>query len=315
MIRFYKYILPVKACAYVFIVSAFASATYAQQGSSGNTTIYGGAEMTLYGNHNFVTGGNGTQPGIVGTVRTAPFGVLNFASSASSHVGANDANHVDGYIRKDGSGSFIFPTGDNGHYGPFAAVANGTTGAYFFANAGTAVTSNLAGGNYAALPAGAPFNTATKAADLTTVSAVEYWDIDGATPTAITLTWSASGAISALTGSNLSKLTIAGWNGTQWVRIPSAVDVTSTLGGASDLTAGSITSTVSFAPNTYTAYTFAAMADSHVPFGCTTYAYVVSQGTGTSDPNVLSQVDLVTGVTTVRWPGKCNVHPHHGFPE
>lgn len=232
----------------------------AQQASQGNTTIFGGSQMTFFGNHNFITGGQGTQPGIIGTVRTAPFGVLNFAASATGSTGAGDASHVDGYVRKYGTGQFVFPTGDNGHYGPFAATADGTLGAYFFTDPNSATTSNLAGGNYPALPNGGPFSTASKAATLSTVSTQEYWDIDGATATTITLTWSAASAIGSLTGNDLSKLTIAGWNGSQWVALPSAVDGSALLGGSSSLTAGSISTTSAVTPNGYSAYTFAATA-------------------------------------------------------
>ncbi|GAB4021710.1 hypothetical protein [Spirosoma koreense] len=231
----------------------------AQQGSQGNTYIFGGAQMTFFGTHNFLTGGQGALPGIIGTVRSSPSGVLNFAPTATTHTGANDANHVDGYVRKLGTGPFLFPTGDNGHYGPFAAAADGTTGAYFFVDPTSAVTSNLAGGNYAVLPTGGPFPSATKAASLSAVSTREYWDIDGVNATAITLSWSSSSAIGTLTGGDLSKLTVAGWDGTQWVAIPSVVDGTSVLGGSSSLTAGSITTTDSFAPDTYTAYSFGSL--------------------------------------------------------
>ncbi|MBD2757418.1 beta strand repeat-containing protein [Spirosoma validum] len=281
----------------LLVLLVMALSARAQQGSQGNTTIFSGAQMTLFGNHNFLTGGAGTQPGIIGTVRSAPFGVLNFAATATGHTGANDANHVDGYVRKQGAGSFIFPTGDNGHYGPFAAAADGTTGAYIYANPSTAVTSNLGGGNYAALPAGAPFSTSAKAANLSVVSTQEYWDIDGTNNTAITLTWSALSAIGTLTTNDLSKLTIVGWNGTQWVPIASAVDVTSVLGGTSNLTAGSITTTGALAPNAYTAYTFGATA-ALAPFACSSLAYQVA-ATGGGAPSTLYSFNVATGVRTV----------------
>ena len=235
-------------------------AAQAQQASQGNTTIFGGTQMTFFGNHDFIAGGQGTQPGIIGTVRTAPFGILNVASSATGFTGANDANHVDGYVRKYGTGQFVFPTGDNGHYGPFAANTDGTMGAYFFTDPNTAATSNLAGGTYPALPTGGPFSTASKATNLSTVSTQEYWDIDGAAATTITLTWSTASVIGSLTGNDLSKLTIAGWNGSQWVALPSAVNGSSVLGGSSSLTAGSISTTSAIAPDGYSAYTFAATA-------------------------------------------------------
>lgn len=239
------------------ILIALGQIAQAQEGSSGNTTIFNGAEMTFFGDHNFTTGGGGTQPGVIYTIRTAPFGILNFAASASVATGGDDANYVDGYVRKFGTSSFIFPVGDNAHYGPFAAAADGTMGSYFFVNPTTAVTSMLPSGDYPVLPTGGPFPSATFEATLESVSTIEYWDIDGSNATNLTLTWDAASDISGLTASQLNKLTIAGWNGSQWVAIPSKVDLTSILGGTSDLTAGSITTAAPLAPDTYTAYTFA----------------------------------------------------------
>jgi len=233
----------------------------AQEGSQGNTTIFGGAQMTFFSNHNFVTGGGGAQPGVILTERAAGnFGVLNFAGDNLTSTGASDAGYVDGYVRKYGSGTFVFPVGDNGFVGQFAASADGTMGAYFHADANTAVTSNLfTGSDYTALPSGGPFATSSVGTNVEVVSTVEYWDIDGANATPLTLTWDAGSAIGTLTTSQLSKLTIVGWNGTQWVAIPSKVDATSVLGGGSDLTTGSITTISPLAPDTYTAYTFASL--------------------------------------------------------
>lgn len=242
----------------------------AQQGSSGNTTIFNGAEMTFFGQHDFVSGGGGSQPGVINTIRTAPFGILNFAASATSATGMDDANYVDGYVRKYGTSSFIFPVGDNAHFGPFAAQGDGTMGAYYFADPTSAVTSMLPSGNYPVLPAGGPFPSATFEDALEAVSTIEYWDIDGANATPLTLTWDVSSAISTLTTNQLDKLTIAGWNGTEWVAIPSKVDLTSILGGASNLTAGSITTTGSFAPDNYVAYAFASL-DTPMPVTLTSF--------------------------------------------
>ncbi|MBO9613373.1 MAG: T9SS type A sorting domain-containing protein [Dyadobacter sp.] len=233
----------------------------AQEGSQGNTTIFGGAQMTFFSNHNFVTGGGGAQPGVILTERAAGnFGVLNFSGDNLTSTGASDAGYVDGYVRKYGAGAFIFPVGDNGALGQFGASADGVMGAYFHADANTAVTSNLfTGSNYAPLPNGGPFPTSSMGTNVEVVSTVEYWDIDGANATPLTLTWDAGSAIGTLTSSQLNKLSIVGWDGTQWVAIPSKVDVTSILGGTSDLAAGSITTISPLAPDTYTAYTFASL--------------------------------------------------------
>ncbi|MDR6808503.1 hypothetical protein J2Y45_005715 [Dyadobacter sp. BE34] len=235
---------------------ALSGTVQAQQGSSGNTYIFGGAQMTFFGTHDFVNGGSGALPGIIGTVRTDPNGALNFAATAS-HTGASDAAHVDGYVRKYGTSQFVFPVGDNGFYGPFAAAGDATDGAYYHSDPTSAITSNLGGGNYPVLPAGGPFPSATFEATLQAVSTIEYWDINGTNTTPITLTWDAGSNISGLTTAQLDKLTIAGWNGSQWVPITSKVDATSVLGGASSFTAGSITTVSGLSPDTYTAYTFA----------------------------------------------------------
>lgn len=256
------------AAALIFLVTL--TTARAQEGSSGNTTIFNGAQMTFFSDHSFVTGGGGTQPGIINTIRTAPFGILNYGPDANTVTGADDANYVDGYVRKLGSTPFIFPVGDNSHYGPFRAVGDGTTGAYFFADPTSAVTSILPSGNYPVLPMGGPFPSATYEDKLEAVSTIEYWDIDGINPTTLTLTWDASSAISALTTGQLNKLTIAGWNGSQWVAINSVVDVTSILGGASELNSGSITTTAPAAPELFTAYTFASR-DTPLPVTLTNF--------------------------------------------
>lgn len=247
------------AALLAFVSAAAVETAHAQEGSQGNTTIFGGAQMTFFGNHDFVAGGGGAQPGVILTERaTATISYLNFFGNGLTSTGASDAGYVDGYVRKYGTGQFIFPVGDNGFVGQFAAYADATSGAYFHTDATTAITSNLfTGGNYPVLPAGGPFATTSKASTVGAVSTVEYWDIDGATATKIALTWDAGSNVTTLTGSTLSKLIIVGWNPTlsQWVKIPSTVDVTSVLGGASALAAGSITTNANIVPNTYTAYT------------------------------------------------------------
>jgi hypothetical protein len=233
----------------------------AQQGSQGNTTVFSNAAMTLFGAHSFITGGSGAQPGVIGTERTGTYGILNFGPG-TSYTGSDNSNYVDGYVRKLGAGTFLFPTGDNFHLQPFGASADGTTGAYYFANPSTAVTSNLNSGNYPALPAGAPFPSSNMGTGITAVSTVEYWDIDGANATPITLTWDASSNVPTITVASLPSLTIVGWNGTAWVKIPSTVDPISIEGGASTLTGGSITTDAPIVPNTYLAYTFGAASSS-----------------------------------------------------
>lgn len=257
------------AAMVAMLAAASAGTSMAQEGSQGNTTVFAGAQATFFGNHTFVapSAAPGSMAGIINTERTTSaigtgYGVVNYATASLVVSGADDANHVDGYVRNLGAGLFVYPVGDNGFYGPFAATGAGTTGAYFHTDASTAITSNRAGGDYPALPTGGlpGFPTAQVGAGVGLVSKIEYWDIDGATATPITLTWDAGSNITVLTGGDQAKLTIVGWNpGTsKWEVIASAVDATSVLGLPSDITmTGSITTTAPIVPNTYTAYTFA----------------------------------------------------------
>lgn len=235
----------------------------AQSGSFGNTFVAGGAEFGIVGvQHNFQNGGSGVLPGTVGTERTAPQGFLSFSGTASV-TGAADNAHVDGYVKTYMTTAFTFPIGDNGKYRPAAvsaaSLANPANAAYFGVSASTAVTTSIKGGNEPVLPTGGPFSTASKGSGVNTVDNVEYWDINGAASAKITLTWDATSAVSTLTNSTLSNLSILGWDGTKWVSIPSTVDATSLLGGTSSLTTGSITTTAAIVPNTYTVYTLGSL--------------------------------------------------------
>ena len=292
--------------AMLIALFALAFTARAQEGSQGNTTIFGGAQMSFFGNHNFIAGGSGAQPGVILTERAAGnFGVLNFIGTNLTSTGASDAGYVDGYVRKYGTGQFIFPVGDNAHLGQFAASADGTMGAYFFADPTTAVTSNLfTGANYPALPTGGPFPSASKSAQLSAVSTVEYWDIDGTNATPITLTWDATSDLANLLFNGaLPYVTIAGWNGTQWVKIPSVFDEETVLspGVFSDITAGSITTTAPIVPNTYTAYTLASVA---APDLSPSIAFLPATIVGTQSVSIVLDVfefnDIATsGLVTV----------------
>jgi hypothetical protein len=197
----------------------------------------------------------GQQNGIVKTDRATPVGLVSFAES-SKLTGIGNSKHVDGYVKKYGSTLFTFPVGHNGVYRPFGAEADGTAGAYFQGDPGTAT-----------LPLGAPFSTTNKGQEVMAVSRKELWDIKGAKPTKITLTWNATSDVAALTGSSLPSLSIVGWNATtsRWEKVPSTVDEISLLGTTSSLTSGSITSVQTVIPDTYKAYTLAALNSVSLP--------------------------------------------------
>ncbi|MCF0072750.1 hypothetical protein LZD49_19880 [Dyadobacter sp. CY261] len=251
---------------FLFVVLSLsgASACFAQEGSQGNLSVGAGSQITFFGNHNFLAGASGALPGKIVTERAKErISYVNFSGANLTSSGAGDNAFIDGYVRHMGGGPFVFPTGDNGRLGQFSASGADISGAYFYANPSVAVTSNVfTGTNYPALPLGAPFNTDNMGAHVSKVSDIEYWDIDGANPTKVTLTWSPKSNISSLTSASLSKLAIVGWNRTveKWEFISSSVDAVSVLGGASTLTSGSITTTSGIVPDTYDAYTFASIS-------------------------------------------------------
>lgn len=254
-----------------FVLTALSQRIQAQSGSFGSTFVSSGGEMAIFGQHNFITGSGTINAGIVGSERQPVIGVYSFVDPNGSWINASSTAFMDAYVRTYNAGAFTFPIGDNNVYRPAAVSASSntapTTAAYFGVDPTTAITSNLAGGSYGVLPTGGPFPTTSKAANVGTVDNVEYWDIDGTTPAKITLTWDANTPIATMVGTSLSRLSIVGWNGTQWVVIPSSFDVSSLIqttsasaftGPASVVASGSITTTSAIVPDTYTVYTLAA---------------------------------------------------------
>jgi hypothetical protein len=236
---------------------------YGQSSSQGSMYISGNAEAAIFGSHDFVNGSGTLGNGIIATDRTSINSVFSWVAG-SSWTNASDVAFVDGYAKKYGSGSFIFPIGDNGKYRPAAISGmvnstDATMAAYYLANPSSAITSNISGGNHGVLPSGGPFAISSKGSDLSNVSSVEYWDIDGVNPVKITLTYDNNSNASLLTSNNINTLSIVGWNGSQWVKIPSTVDATSITGGTSSITSGSITTNAAIIPNTYSVYTLASI--------------------------------------------------------
>ena len=246
--------------------------TFSQSSSLGSVYVASGGETSILGQHNFQNGNGTLNMGILATERSAPVGLFSWVSSnGGSWINASNSAFVDGYARSYGSGAFTFPIGDNGVYRPAAVStasdANPATAAYYGVSGSSAITSNVAGGNHPVLPSGGPFNTSSKASTISNVDNVEYWDIDGTTAAKITLTWDANSNVNTMTNGSLTMLTIVGWNGTQWVEVPSTVDANQLLQTTSataftgststPLTTGSITTNAAIVPSSFTVYTLA----------------------------------------------------------
>lgn len=255
----------------------WATCLQSQSTSFGNTFIHNDGESVIFGTHDFDKGSEGALPGIIGTQRTtdnAKYGVIGFSDVSPGWKGIGDDSHVDGYVKKYGSDAFVFPIGDNGKYRPIA-IEGGTetVAAYYKVDPASATTSTLFGGNYQVLPVGGPFPQSSKTEDVVNVSNLEYWDIDGSSPTKITLTWDIFSEIERITNDDLDRLTILGWDGSQWKVIPSETDLLylrdsrsrpSFTGGISNKVRGSITTREPIVPDDYLVYTFGSFASGSI---------------------------------------------------
>ncbi len=244
----------------ICVIMSYLYPIYSQSKTLGNTFIHGPRETAVFRAHHFINGGSGVLPGIVGTKRNIPT-YFSFAGTSSVAV-VSDAAHVDGYVKNYVNQNFTFPVGDNGVYGPVTMMAasplnvtNPISAAYFFTNPDNAITTSLLGGDEPPLPLGGPFNRSLRETGISAVSSIEYWDVDGSVPTRLSFHWRSVSQIATLTNAMLMGLRIVGWNGSQWVDIPSTIDA------GANLTSGSLTTTAAIIPNTYTAYTFAVSCD------------------------------------------------------
>ncbi|WP_339835669.1 hypothetical protein [uncultured Flavobacterium sp.] len=187
----------------------------------------------------------GASPVYTTTTRTAVnYGKLYF-SAGTNLASATDANHVNGYVSSFANVDFTFPIGNGTVLAPARVQSANLTatydGAYYSANP---------------LIIDADLNLST----LKAISTSEYWDIQSTSSAALSLTWRAGSNIATMAASiTLADVVIAGWNGTQWEQIPSAVDNLYLGSGAtSNLTVGSITSTIPVDFSTYSKFTIGA---------------------------------------------------------
>lgn len=236
--------------------------------SFGNTFIHSQGNLTVFGDHSFklpdIPGS--LQPGIVGAERIPTLGYFNFAPGAT-WIEADSTKYVDGYVRHFGNTRFLFPIGDNESFRP-AAVSGGAyvEAAYFKVDPTIAITSDIRGGNFPVLPQSGPFDASLYDDAVIKVSEYEYWDINGADPTIITLTWDEESQVDLITSNDLERLAIVGWNGAQWEYIPSYIDLKSIslanngamfTGAPPDYSKGSISTKIPIIPSSYEVYTLA----------------------------------------------------------
>jgi len=163
----------------LFILLTISENVAAQSNSGGKMSIRENGFISVFGEHNFMTGSGLVPAGKVRTKRSGKKGYLNFVTG-SSWVGASDANFVDGYVRVYHKEPFIFPIGDNNKFRPVAISGGAKTTAAYYAESPGTKTSKL---------------PAENSEDLQRISNKEYWDINGSVPVNITFTWDANSNI------------------------------------------------------------------------------------------------------------------------
>ena len=198
------------------------TATHAQVQTNGSLFIGdGGTFFVGSGDYAFGSGGSSE------TTRTGTYGKLILASGATTS-GAADTHFLNGYVSRSAATAFTFPIGQTGVYAPVRITPSSTAAV-----------------DAAYLRSSAVGLSPTLDVTVGAVSTVEYWNIKGTDNAQITLTWRASSSLAAIgVETSTANLTIVGYDGSKWVKIPSAVDpLFLGTGAASSIETGSITST------------------------------------------------------------------------
>lgn len=213
------------------------STVLAQIKNNGNLYVHELAELYIGGTNAY----DFSATAVTQTARNnTNFGVISFGDNTLANAAFN-THYVNGYVKTYGTTFFIAPVGDDGVYAP-ARVLPSTP-------AGVAVAYVRSSGSGL---------STTLASSLQQISATEYWIIKGV-PATISLSWRSSSALAnILLTPNIDYITLVGFNGTDWVPIPSSVDIASFLGGSSSLTAGSITSDASVILSDFAAFAIGA---------------------------------------------------------
>ena len=161
------------------------------------------------------------------------YGRLAFAEGVGS-VAATDNHFFDGYVTTYSTNNFTFPVGQSSVYAPIrinASNVNGVDAAYIHSD-----------------PSG--FD-ATLAGEVTGLVATGYWNMQRTSGSdangKVTLLWDSS--LSALVGTEIEALVIAGYNGTDWIDIPADA-------ATGNISAGTITSTSDVDLSTFKYFTF-----------------------------------------------------------
>lgn len=140
-----------------------------------------------------------------GIILSSSANPVMYVATATPPATGSDASHVDGPIRRDGTGNFRFVSGNNGKYAPVEIIPSGAFGIFeveYF---------------------NAPYSSSAVDGSLDHVSTCEYWDISrpgAGDPVDLTMTWD---DVRSCGINDLTSLTVAHWNGATWTNMPVTV--------------------------------------------------------------------------------------------
>lgn len=213
--------------------------------------------------------------GRVNTPKTNTTISLDFINH-NLYAGEDDDRYTDGYASVLGNNEFVFPIGDDDRLRPMITPAQSTetlfNGAYFFENPNSPTTfSNN-------------FNTDDKEVVLKNISNNEYWDLDGAAETTVTLTWDTYSNIENISPL-LQFLRVVGWSKAEnrWINL-GGVDI------QGDLTEGRITS-LNFIPDNYEVITIGSIF-SDIELGGSDNYLISPNDDGANDALVFDGLEL-----------------------
>ncbi|MDQ3110674.1 MAG: hypothetical protein M3R17_12340 [Bacteroidota bacterium] len=177
----------------------------------------------------------GTLTLTAGKVKTTSTNILGLTAGAAVSGGSDNA-YVNGPMVKTGNTAFVFPTGDSVKstpYHPLGITAPATvTDAYIAQYKGTGQTSGSA-----------------IASTLSSINACEHWTLQrsapasGTTTITPTLYWN-----TVCANANYAEMSIAAWNGTQWIDQGAGTLTANSPGSLAASTSVSFTNTTTVVP-------------------------------------------------------------------
>jgi hypothetical protein len=189
----------------ITIVLTFSVAlSYGQIAKSGmyaSAQIPSNGFMSVFGSHDFTDMGKGNS--IVMTERGSDRSYMIFADGASWGE-ASVNGYVDGFAKSFSKEDYVLPIGNNEDYRPIVVSGGSNAAASYFAEDPGVITSTLSN-------------------DVEQLSGHGYYEIEGIKPTKFSLTWNHFTGIDRLVD-DIGQLGIVGFDGEQWVAIPSQIE-------------------------------------------------------------------------------------------